>query len=178
LIRKFFSVLFAGLILFNLCGFFFVFRYEQDSLKKEMKGWIRSGFFRGQYEQITVTNPSACKDLRILDKDEIIYRGKLYDVVSSAVSGNTITFLCINDTKEEGLVAHYDNFLKWTTGLNSPQKSRTGQAMVYHIIKHAFLPHITFTAPEFSFQPVKWADPCSDLNSISPKPFSPPPETI
>ena len=143
-----------------------------------MKGLIKNGFFRNEYEQIAITDPSTNKDLKILDKNEIRYRGKLYDVVSRKVSGNTITFLCINDTKEEKLVSRYTNYIRWSAWQNSPQKSRNSQAMLYHIIKHAFLQSPSVTPPVDSFLLVKWMDPFSELNSINLKPFSPPPEII
>ena len=178
MIRKIIFFLFTGLILFNLCGYFFVFQCEQYRLKNEMKGLIKNGFFRNEYEQITVTDPANNKDLKILDKNEIRYRGKLYDIVSLKVSGNTITYLCINDTREEKLVAQFTDYLSLSAGLNSPQKSRNSQAMVYHIIKQAFLSCFSFTPLAVSFLLVKWIDPAAKLNSLNLKPFSPPPKTI
>ncbi|MCX6244339.1 MAG: hypothetical protein NTU98_06485 [Bacteroidetes bacterium] len=178
MIRKLFSFLFAGLILFNLCGYFFVFQCEQLRVKNEMKGLIRNGFFRNEYEEITISDPAGNRDLTILDKNEIRYRGKLYDIVSSKVSGNSVTYICINDTKEEKLVAQCHNYITWSAGLNSPGKSRTSQAMAYHIIKHAFPPHHSLIPTADSFRNVEWIDPTAKLNSISLKPFSPPPEII
>jgi hypothetical protein len=143
-----------------------------------MKGLIRSGFFKGQFEQVTVIDPANNKDFRFLDKDEIRYRGKFYDVVSFSVSGNTITFLCINDTKEETMVAHFDKIITLAAGMNSTEKNRTSQALLYHIIKHAFVKRYSFTPPSEYSLLFKWIEPASKLNSVYLIPFSPPPEII
>ena len=139
MIRKIFSIFFAGMILFNLFGYYFVFKCDQICVKSEMKGMIRNGSFRGHNEEIILINPATDRDFKILDKDEIRYRGKMYDVISSKTSGNSVVFRCINDTKEEQLLARYDKYSTWVTGMNLPERSRNSQAMLYHIIKHALL---------------------------------------
>ena len=176
MIRKFLSLLFAGLILFNLLGYYFVFKCDQIRVKTEMKAMIRSGSFR-DYEEITILNPATNRDFKMLDKGEIRYRGKLYDVISTRISGTSVIFRCINDTKEEQLLARYEKYSTWVTGMNLPERSKNSQAMLHHIIKHALLNKYSVQPPSTS-SVVLFFEPVQDLNSIAIQPFSPPPRFV
>jgi hypothetical protein len=174
MIRKLFSLLFAGLILFNLSGYYFVFRCDQIRIKSEMKAMIRNGCFRGLYEEISILNPAADHDFKMLDKGEFLYRGKMYDVVSIRVSGAYVVFRCINDIREEQLLAGYHTYSSLVNGLNSPERSRNSQSMLYHIIKHALLKSCSVPTPPASFVVLAFK-PVADLNSVELPPASPPP---
>jgi len=174
MIRKFLSIFFAVLILFNLCGYYFVFKCDQIRLKKEMTETIRNGSFRGNYEEITILNPATDRDFKILDKGEIQYRGKLYDVISTRTYGNSVVFRCINDTKEEELLARYDNYSSWVTGMNLPEKSKNSQAMLYHIIKYALLNKYSIQPPSTS-SVILFSETSSDFLSPLLLPDFPPP---
>jgi hypothetical protein len=174
MIRKFLSVLFTGLILFNLCGYYFVFKCDQIRLKNEMKESIRNGSFRDNYEEIAILNPNSDRDFKMTDKGEIRYRGKLYDVISTRISGNYVIFRCINDTKEEQLLSRYDNYSTWVTGMNSPERSKNSQAMLYHIIKHALLNRYSVQPPS-AFIVIMYFETVSNFNSPSILPDFPPP---
>jgi len=174
MIRKFLSFLFAGMIIFNLFGYYFVFKCDQICVKNEMKGMIRNGSFHGRYEEITILNPATDRDFKIIDKDEILYRGKLYDVISTKTSGTSVVFRCINDTKEEQLLARYDKYSTWVNGMNLPERSKNSQAMLHHIIKHALLNKYSVQPPPTS-SVLLFLEPVRDFNSISIQPSFPPP---
>ncbi|HSN50163.1 MAG TPA: hypothetical protein VLR52_02950, partial [Bacteroidales bacterium] len=121
MIKKISAVLMAGLILFNLFGYYFVFRSEQAVLKEEMRGLIRShktgffqnqnttghrkDFFRSACEQIKVSLNDPC--FQWVETGEFRFHGKLYDVISQKSSGQEIIFYCINDQQEETLLSAY-----------------------------------------------------------------------
>jgi hypothetical protein len=177
MIRKLLSVLFAGLILFNLCGYFFVFKCDQIYLKSEMKRMIKSGSIHGVNEEIIIVNPSSDPDFKMLDKDEISYHGKMYDVISSGISGNSIIYRCINDTREEQLIAHYDKYSSSVAGMNLPERSKTSQAMLYHIIKQALVNQYSFQQPS-DFSVILFSQPYSKIHSITILPSYPPPRSF
>jgi hypothetical protein len=176
MLRKLLSLLFAGLILFNLFGYYFVFRCDQIQVKNEMKGMIRSSYFSGHYEEIRITNPSSNRDFTMTDKDEFRFHGMLYDIISTKVSGNTVIFRCINDTKEEQLLARFDNYSTLLAGNTIPGKARNSQAMLYHIIKHALLNTFTVRPPSVSSALIYYY-PLVDFESVIIQPSSPPPWT-
>ncbi len=175
MIRKILSILFAGLILFNLFGYYFVFKCDQIHVKNEMKAMIRNGVFQGHYEEITILNPATDRDFKMLDKGEIRYRGKLYDVISTRISGTSVIYQCINDTKEEQLLASYNKYSTWVTGMNLPERSKNSQAMLHHIIKHALLNKYAVQPPS-SLTAVLFFEPARDFNSIAILPSFPPPK--
>ena len=177
MIRKFLSILFAGLIFFNLFGYYFVFKCDQIRVKTEMKAMIRNGFFQGHYEEITILNPASDRDFKMLDKGEIRYRGKLYDVISTRISGTSVIFRCINDTKEEQLLARYEKYSTWVTGMNLPERSKNSQAMLHHIIKHALLKKYSVPSPPTSFV-VLFFEPQQDFKSVFILPSFPPPRFV
>jgi len=177
MIRKILSVLFAGLILFNLCGYFFVFKCDQVYLKSEMKRMIKSGSFHGFNEEVIIVNPSSDPDFKILDKDEISYHGKMYDVISSGISGNSVIYRCINDTKEEQLISHYDKYSTILTGMNLPERSKTSTAMLYHIIKQALVNNYSFQQPSI-YSIILFAEPYSKVHSVIILPSYPPPRFV
>jgi hypothetical protein len=174
MIRKILSLLFAGMIFFNLFGYYFVFKCDQIRVKAEMKAMIRNGSLQGQYEEVTVLNPSTNRDFKMLEKGEIRYRGKLYDVISTRVSGSSVIFRCINDTREEQLLARFDHYSIQVAGMNSTEKSRNNQAMLHHIIKHALLKKYSVPSLSASFV-VLFFEPARDFNSVDITPLSPPP---
>jgi len=143
-------------------------------VKNEMKAVIRGGDFQSQYEEITVVNPGSNRDFKMLDKDEIQYMGKMYDVISSRTSGNSIIFKCINDTREEQLLSRYDRYSSWSAGMNLPERSRNSQALLYHIIKHALLNKASFKPPKTT-SVVLFFEPSHNINSVALLPDFPPP---
>lgn len=175
MIRKCLSILFAGLILFNIFGYYLVFRCEQISMKSEVKALIRAGSLKGEFVEITILNPSSVRDFRITDRKEFLYRGKLYDFVSVRFSGTSMIFKCINDTKEEQLLARYEKYSTTVTGLNLPEKSRNSQAMLYHIIKHALLKKYSIKSPT-SYSVIHFFEFSRDISSLANRPDSPPPK--
>ncbi|MGA2823090.1 MAG: hypothetical protein ABSE72_06140 [Bacteroidales bacterium] len=177
MIRKIFSLFFAGMMFFNLFGYYFVFKCDQIYVKNEMKEMIRDGSLRGQYEEITILNPATDRNFKMIDKDEILYRGKIYDIISSKTSGTSVVFRCINDTKEEQLLARFDKYSTWVTGMNLPERSKNSQAMLHHIIKHALLNKYSVQLPSVSFI-LLFFGPLQDFNSISIQPSFPPPWSV
>jgi hypothetical protein len=175
MIRKILSVLFAGLILFNLFGYYFVFKCDQIGVKREMKGMISNGALRGQFIEVLVINPDTDRDFKMTDKDEILYHGKMYDVISTKTSGTSVIFRCINDTKEEQLLARYDKYSGWVAGMNLPERSRNSQAMLYHIIKQALVNKYSIHSPTSS-SVILFFEPDSKIQDITILPIYPPPK--
>jgi hypothetical protein len=175
IVRKILSILFAGLILFNIFGYYVVFKCDQIRVRTEVQAMIRNGSLRGVYEEITIPYPATNRDFTMLDKGEFRFRGKLYDVVSVRFSGTSMIFKCINDTREEQLLARYEKYSTWVAGMNLPEKSRNSQAMLYHIIKHALLNNYSIEAPASS-SVVLFFEPARDFNSRNLEPTFPPPK--
>jgi len=174
MIRKILSVLFAVLILFNLFGYYFVFKCDQVRVKGEMKAMMRSSSFQAHSQEIIILDPATDRDFKMIDKDEILYHGKLYDIITTRNSGSSIIINCVNDTKEEQLLARYNKYSTWVAGMNAPEKSRNNQAMLYHIIKHALINKYSVQPPSTSTM-LLFFEPIGKLKSQLLLPDFPPP---
>ena len=178
MVRKVLSIVFAGLILYNLGGYYFVFQYDQAQVKNVMKGLIRAGYpTEKQYVEIIILDPATDVNFTMLDKGEFLYQGKMYDVVSEKLSGKSITFRCVNDTKEEQLFADYHHFLNCVSGFNAPERSKHSQAMLYHLIKHALVKNnspLNITV----YSTILFYHPTTELISFCITPISPPPKAV
>jgi hypothetical protein len=174
--KKIVSIVFVGLFLLNCFGYYFIFSYNQDVLQNEMKSLIRTGYFKDQYEKLIISNPSIDPDFKWAEKGEFRYKGKLYDLIFMEVTGTTTVIICINDKKEEQLIARHDQFQNLLTSMNSPGRTKNTKAMQNLVIKQALLRNFLIQSPVNSTQ-VLFLDPTSFLNSITLTPASPPPRS-
>lgn len=172
--KKILSIVFIGLFLLNSCGYYFIFSYNQGTLRDEMRNLIHAGYFRDHYEQLLITNPSSDPDFKWAEKGEFRYHGKLYDLVSEEVRGNSIILNCINDKKEEELVSRHDQFQHLLSGINSPERTKNTRALQSLVIKQALLRNFSFQPPTPSLL-VIFYDPIQDMKSITISPTYPPP---
>jgi len=172
--KKILSIVFIGLFLLNSCGYYFIFSYNQGALRDEMRNLIHAGYFRDHYEQLVIANPSSDPEFKWAEKGEFRYNGKLYDLISLEVKGNTIILNCINDKKEDELISRHDQFQHLLTGINSPERAKNTRALQTLVIKQALLRSFLFQPPTSSLH-VVFYKPFHDFKSITISPNYPPP---
>jgi hypothetical protein len=173
--KKVSAVLIALLFLFNIMGYYFVFSYNQNLVRIEMKRCIKAGYFADSYIVLKISNPSINPDFKRIDKGEFRYKDKLYDIVSETKTGNITTFRCINDKNEEKLLAGFHHTFELASSQNNPAKARHAQAMLYHVIKLA-LPENHLKTPSIVPTEISFINPIHLLSSVFYSPASPPPK--
>jgi hypothetical protein len=173
--KRVFAVLITLLFLFNIMGYYFVFSYNQNLVRNEMKRFIKAGYFEDSYIVLRISNPSFNPDFKRVDRGEFRYKDKLYDIVSETKTGNVTTFRCINDKNEEKLLAEFHHTFEFATSQNNPVKTRHAQAMLYHVIKLA-LPENHLNIPPFVTVKISFINPIHLLSSVFYSPASPPPK--
>ena len=175
MVRKLLALLFIAVIFFNLCGYYFIFLAEQNDLKCEMKSLIHSGKMNEFSEVIITSNPYNDPDFRWNDKNEFLYKGHLYDVISLKASGNNWFITCINDTKEEQLISDYRHYNDLLSESSFPSRPHQSQVLSQLMITSALL---TEQAGMFKQQPrdFKFNEYLSDLSFIPITPPTPPPK--
>ena len=90
----------------------------------------------------TISIPTS--DLHWIEKDkEALIKGKLFDVKSYTVNGNTVDLTGLFDTKENELLLHYSKMMR--------QNNSTGSAYDHLTVKFLFLP-VFNSPPTFSLQ--------------------------
>lgn len=174
--RKIVSIIFVGLFLLNSFGYYFIFTLNQRIIKDEMRTLIRKGFFREHYEQLAISTPSANPDFKWCGDREFRYNGKMYDLISMDITGTSVIFNCINDTKEDQIIAQHDQFRNALTGLNSPEKAKNTIAMQNLVITQALLRYHILQAPT-STKTVFFHEPLISFHSIVLNPSYPPPRS-
>ena len=173
--KKSFSILLLGIFLFNTMGYYFVFKVNQSILRFEIRGMINSGFHKEMCILVKIDRPESNPDFKKLDHNEFSYCGRLYDIVSESVKGNTTWYYCINDKQEERLIAGFEKIQNLNLGPGSSGKAKQTQALLYHLITIALLKEpIVFTYP----QPLEVVFGYNQRHPFTPFliPFSPPPE--
>jgi hypothetical protein len=175
MLKKLLALCLIAVLLFNLSGYFFIFKYNQHLIRSQVREWIRSGNTSAKQEVLVLEYPLMSGDFKWIDSKEFSYKGKLYDVISCTVSGKSIIFHCINDRDEESLYSRYDTWFASRTAGDLTGKTNNTKAMLYHLIKHALLKE------SFSFfVPYVISDDRSDRsfpdNCCASPPPSPPPE--
>ncbi len=138
----------AVLILFlvNTMGYFIIFRYNQYLIQQEMVSRIRCGANHEKTVILKILHPERQTQFRRIKKTEFIYFGKLYDVVTERKNGDTSFFYCIQDKKEEDLLADYSLYLRRNG--DSSHKDNSILALVYNLISQALIQYPSMTVQE------------------------------
>jgi len=105
--RKYISLILLIIILFVSNGYHLYFRYLQNNIKQEVKHEIRKGLSENELTLIVVTSENEKQISWIEQNKEFRYNGSMYDVVKSQTKANKTYYYCINDKKEEKLIANY-----------------------------------------------------------------------
>ena len=175
--KKILSIVFIGLFLLNICGYYFIFSLNQGVIRDKMRNLIHSGYFKNNYESLTFSDPSTDPDFKWVDKGEFRYKGKLYDLISSEVKGIMLVFHCINDTKEEQLIARNSEFRNLLNGTDAPARARNSLALQNLMIKYALLKGIHVLALRVP-STIVFFDPVFHLKSVTLSPSYPPPRSV
>jgi hypothetical protein len=142
--KKILSIILLLVFVYNIAGFFVIFKLQQYSAEKAMKTFIRKNMSNAGLEKVVVPNAeitSGSSDFRFQDdNEEFFYKGKLYDIVRTTNDGNSTVFYCINDKNEERVYAMFNEHIQQNTDQNVPIRSNTA-TLVKGMIKDA-IPHL------------------------------------
>ncbi len=143
LMKKAFSILFLLVFLYNMAGFFVIFKVEQYSAKREMNAYINKNISLPEIEKVVISNAvinTGASGFRYLDDNkEFVFNGRLYDIAQSMNDGSNTVFYCINDKNEERLIAKFNEHLQRNNDQNVPGRNQT-EKLVKGMVKEA-LPH-------------------------------------
>jgi hypothetical protein len=127
------SFLLLCVLLFYSTGYYFAYQVKLSEVKQE--GFARihdailtnvvtisSGYINGE-----ILN----KDIELVEENEISWQGKMYDIISSTTNGNTITFKCVSDSKEDEANTAWVNHVKKNTEPTSDHSSAFKPFLVY-----------------------------------------------
>lgn len=139
IVKQVLAVLLLLVFLFNIMGYYFVFKVNQSLIHGDIRAMINSGFHREQFILVRVENPETNPGYKRLDIDEFVYCGKLYDIVNTSKSGNVLSFWCVNDKEEELLVGSFEKVLAFASIFGTHDKSKQILALLQGIISIALV---------------------------------------
>jgi hypothetical protein len=92
-----------ALFLFNSIGYYLLFEMNQYLIKKEMSREIVKN--QKPLIMLCIADVEQDDDFRRIHKGEIQFKGKMYDIAREYKSGHTSVFFCLQDTREDNLMA-------------------------------------------------------------------------
>ena len=124
------------IFVFNSFGFIFYFLIERENIKEKIFEEIA---FLKSKEKIEVLSISKFminegKSFQRINRKEIRYEGKMYDIVKEEKQTDKIIFYCIHDQKEDKLERDYAK----TMNENLNQKAAVSSSIHFnHMIQYA-----------------------------------------
>lgn len=109
--RKLISIFFLAPVFVTQVGYYFIYSYQQQQLKWEMKQEILAGIPSSELEIIDLADVNTSFHWKEKDK-EFYLNDELYDIVSSKTVEGKELYYCINDQKEKQLLKNFANAVR------------------------------------------------------------------
>ena len=150
MIKKIAPILLLFIFIFNIAGYYFAFKAVQLAIKHNVHSEIKSGVFTKKLSVITVNKSDLSSINWIEYGKEMIYNKKIYDIVKSDETAETITYDCMNDADEELLFEELEEHINRHLIGHKPNKNTPSQFVVDNVNKLYF--NSTFLLSSFQAQ--------------------------
>lgn len=176
--KKIIIIFLLSIFLFNTAGYYFVYKGSQYLLKSEMQSEIKSGINSKYLENITINKNNLHAIEWLENGKEMRYNNKLYDIVKITETSSSITFHCINDTKEESLFTNLEEHINTHVADNKPIKNENQKKPGDNVIKLYFSNEQSIDFNAVSFSQLIFFPGILIFNSTLIETDSPPPELV
>jgi len=106
----------------------FVFKFQQNIIRKEVKAMIKNGVPEEQRLRFIAEDLEADNEnLTWMHDKEFRYRGEMYDILKREYVNGKLTYVCIHDVKESGLFCKLDEMLDMQMQHHSPLSNHSRQ---------------------------------------------------
>jgi hypothetical protein len=137
--RKLLSLLLLSAVLFNICGYYFTFLIIRQGYKHDFISHLKFDAANKDVLVLRISEEeiqSGHSGFKWTDDNEFTYQGKMFDLISNEKQGDTNIFRCLNDKKEEMLLAKYEGLVKNHTDAALPYKQKSSR-LYNQIVKEA-----------------------------------------
>jgi hypothetical protein len=135
-LKKVLAYLFVTIFLFNSVGYFIAFKIEQCEIKTEVLSALNSGINLDGLAVLTISKTNLSKIEWLESGREMCYNGELYDIFKSSETETSVTYYCMDDSKEttlfSDLIEHVNTHVLSNTSHNNSKKT------ISHIVKLYF----------------------------------------
>jgi hypothetical protein len=172
-VRKLLSILFLGVFLFNIIGYYPVYLLRQSDIRNEVAKFFEQNFSKGELVVLSF-DAAESRSLIWTDKNEFRYKGEMFDVMMKKTdSDGRLYFYCYSDQKEKKLEAGLDRHV------NSQTERNTGNKQDKNDMTKNFLKEYFGTENNVRFAAlvtdVEYLFTASYYTPVNPEKQSPPP---
>lgn len=120
--KRFFSMVFISLYLYNIVGYLALFTMLQYQVRNDVKTMLKAGV--SEEELVTFAFHTAslyggAYGIQWIDENEFRYKGHMYDIVQMSTTNDTSYLVCINDLQEKQLFENLDSQVRREMGGSS-----------------------------------------------------------
>jgi hypothetical protein len=125
--KRILSISLLMIFLFQMAGYYLVFKIQQHEIRKEFKRLLFEGIAEDKlvtFEIDDFQKSEAQSGIKFIEDHEILYRGTFYDIVRKEIHGSMIKYFCIADHDETRLYADLGRFVKDEMNKNGERKKQ------------------------------------------------------
>jgi len=123
--KKVLSISLLLIFLFQMAGFYFVFKIQQREIRKEFKRLLQSGIAEDKLVVIEFDKnckPAKGEEIKFIENHEIFFHNTFYDIVRKETLGSVTKYFCIADHDETLLFARLNTVMKDEMNKNNERK--------------------------------------------------------
>jgi len=149
-VKKLFIIFLAACFLFELGGYFFVYRLNRSRIRSEVRSYLK--IHKDRFNQVVFAIPlingePAGKDFIWEDRYEFAYRNNMYDVVEMKTTRDTLYVRCVKDEKENNFLHAFWKIMQENQGKHSSKNNNQA------LIQLLSTPYMLFTETVIPVQP-------------------------
>ncbi len=125
--KKVLSISLLLIFLFQMTGYFFVFKIQQREIRKEFKRLLQTGIAEDKLVVIEFDKNSKfakSEEIKFIESHEILYHNTFYDIVRKEILGSVTRYFCIADHDETILFARLNRIMKDEMNKNNDRKKQ------------------------------------------------------
>ena len=152
-LKKLFASILLLVFVYTLFGYYPVFLFLQNNIKKEIKSRIKLAVPDSEL-QLIIVNESNIAQVKWFDKNEFLLDGNLYDVVriENNKQGEPV-YYCINDKQEMKLFTNLGKLIQ--NAFDGKTNNKKNQSPVKNLVKD-YLPNSSITFYNFPVQDIRF----------------------
>lgn len=175
--KKVLSILFLLIFLYNLTGYYVVFRALQYQVRREVKHRIKQNVSDDELVLIPISIADNNSLTWTKPNKEFRYKGEMYDIVRQETKKDMILYYCIHDFKESKLFSDLDEYVQRHIADN-PKQRKKAENLLKKVTKDYFFQVLIINNAPKSSQNLKYKKYLQAYNSICLDVLTPPPKLV
>ncbi len=168
--RKTASILLLFILALQLGGLLFVFNIQQCIAKYQMREKLESDTVLFEKLNLTAIEYKKC----LIKSNEILFKGKMFDIKSVTLVGDSVKLLVINDIKEEQILLKIKDL---SDNMSFPDRELPVQLKILSSLNY-ISPETEFTFLHPFFQILFQSQLAPEFVSNNPDILTPPPKLV